>query len=170
MRGMSAELEKSGSCLSGLAWAARLVGLAGGAVSLFLGALVTVSVIGRKWFDQGIPGDFEFVQMLTAVSVFFFLPACQARRGNIVVDTFTGFLSEKTCAHIDAVWDVVYGIVMGGLGFCMVLGTFEAWKSNTGTMVLQLPIWPALAVSTVLLFFLSVVCFWSASRWGRLPA
>ena len=142
-------------------WADRL-GMAGGFLSLLMGALVTVSVIGRWLFDNGVPGDFEFVKMGTAMTVFFFLPACQAHRGNIVVDTFTGFLSEAARNRIDAVWDVVYGIAMAGIGYCMVLGTWEAYRNGASTMVLQFATWPALAVSTLLVVFLSAVCFWTA--------
>ena len=147
-------------------WSARL-GVAGGVLSLLMAALVTMSVIGRWLFDQGVPGDFEFVQMGTAMSVFFFLVACQAKRGNIVVDTFTGSLNERQRNRLDALWDVVYGLVMAFLASCMVLGTVEAMKSGTSTMVLLLPQWPALLVSTLLLIFLAGVCFWTAKRlWG----
>ncbi len=37
--------------------------------------------------QSGVPGDFELVQMATAVAAFCFLPYCQLRRGNIFVDT-----------------------------------------------------------------------------------
>ncbi len=147
-------------------WAERM-GVAGGIVSLVIGALVTVSVIGRKLFDQGVPGDFEFVQMGAAVSVFFFLPACQARRGNIMVDTFTGWMSDTLRNRVDAFWDVIYGLMMAFLGGCMVMGTTEAMRSHLSTMVLQLPVWPALMLSTLLLFFLAVICFWSAAMLVR---
>ncbi|MCA0424090.1 MAG: TRAP transporter small permease [Proteobacteria bacterium] len=144
-------------------WASRL-GIVGGCLSLLMGALVTVSVLGRWLVDQGIPGDFEFVQMGTAVSVFFFLPSCQAIRGNIIVDTFTGFLGERARNRLDALWDVVYGLVMLCLGYCMVLGTMEAISTGVSTMVLLIPTWPALALSTALVFFLAVVCFWTARK------
>lgn len=142
-------------------WAER-VGIAGGVLSLLVGALVTCSVLGRKFLDAGVPGDFEFVQMGTAVSVFFFLPACQARRGNIIVDTFTGWMSDAVRNRVDAFWDVVYGVTMGFLGYCMVLGSWDAQKTHLTTMVTQLPVWPALAISTLLLFFLALVSFWTA--------
>jgi hypothetical protein len=35
-------------------------------------------VIGRRFFNAPINGDFELVQMATAISVFSFLPYCQA--------------------------------------------------------------------------------------------
>lgn len=139
----------------------------GGLLSLVMAALVTTSVLGRWLRDEGVPGDFEFVQMGTAMAVFFFLVACQAKRGNIVVDTFTGFLNERQRNRLDAVWDIVYGLTIALLAYCMVLGTYEAMKTGTSTMVLLLPQWPALLVSTLLLIFLAIVCFWTAKRlWG----
>lgn len=153
-----------GKRLRGVARAAENVGLAGGIVSLGVGLLVTASVIGRWLFDQGVPGDFEFVKMGAALTVFFFLPACQARRGNIVVDSFTGFLSPQARDRIDALWDIVYGITMAAIGVCMVVGTWESFHTHTTTMVLLLPVWPVLAMCTLLLFFLAVVCFWTARR------
>lgn len=147
-------------------WAERL-GVVGGCVSLAMGALVSVSVLSRWLIDQSVPGDFEFVQMGTAVSVFFFLPACQAHRGNILVDSFTGSLSETARNRLDAFWDVIYGLVMAFLAVCMVDGTLEAFRSKTGTMVLQLPLWPALLVSTLMLFFLAALCFWTARMLAR---
>ena len=141
---------------------AERIGLVGGLVSLAVGCLVTVSVIGRWLFNTGVPGDFEFVQMGAALTVFFFLPACQARRGNIVVDSFTGFLTERARNRLDALWDIVYGLVMAAIGGCMVIGTLEAFRTRTTTMVLQLPQWPALLVATLLLFVLAAVCFWTA--------
>jgi TRAP-type C4-dicarboxylate transport system permease small subunit len=143
------------------------LGVTGGIVSIVLAVLVTVSVLGRWLRDEGVPGDFEFVQMGTAVSVFFFLIACQARRGNIVVDTFTGFLHERARNRLDALWDVVYGLVMAFLAYCLFLGATEAIRTHTSTMVLQLPQWPALMLSALLLAFLAIVCFWTAKRlWG----
>ena len=69
--------------------------------------------LGRKFFNSPINGDFEMVQMATAIAVFSFLPYCQARRGNIVVDTFTSWLPARANAFIDAFWDLVYAGMMG---------------------------------------------------------
>lgn len=154
--------DDAGQALRGMARAAEITGIAGGVVSLSVGVLVTASVLGRWLLDQGVPGDFEFVKMGAALTVFFFLPACQARRGNIVVDTFTGFLSPVARARIDALWDIIYGLAMAAIGACMVVGTLESFKTHTTTMVLLLPVWPVLLVCTLLLFFLALVCLWTA--------
>lgn len=149
---------------SAIARISEALGITGGIVSIALAALVTISVLGRWTRDSGVPGDFEFVQMGTAVSVFFFLVACQARRGNIVVDTFTGFLPERARNRLDALWDIVYGLVVAFLAYCLFLGAGEAITTGFSTMVLQLPQWPALMLSAALLAFLAIVCFWTAKR------
>jgi TRAP-type C4-dicarboxylate transport system permease small subunit len=141
-----------------------IVAFAGGAVVFGLAALVTASVALRWWSGLPISGDFEMVQMGAALAVFCFLPFCQAARGNIVVDTFTSRLSQRTRARIDAMWDVVYALVMGVIGYAMLPGVAAAWRSGEETMVSRIPLWPALAVSTALVLLLAVVALWTATR------
>src|SRR5262245_8209524 len=88
------------------------VASAGGPLSPCTAVLFGVSVVGRKFFDAPVPGDFELVQMATAVAIFSFLPYCQVRRGNIFVDTFTTRLPPRINAWIDAFWDLVYAGMM----------------------------------------------------------
>ncbi len=64
------------------------VALFGGLLSLGIAGLVVVSVIGRKFFNSPINGDFEMVQMATAIAVFSFLrllpgPPRQHRGGHL---------------------------------------------------------------------------------------
>ena len=88
--------------------ATRAVAILGGCLSIATATLVTLSVLGR-WLGFGsINGDFELVQMGVALSVFCFLPLSQARRGNIMVDTFTTWLPARVQRAIDAFWDFVY--------------------------------------------------------------
>ncbi len=81
--------------------------LIGGLSLLGLGLLVTVSVLSRWLGFGGVAGDFEIVQMLTALGVFAFLPLCQLRRGHIFVDTFTGRLPAGLRGGLDAMWDLL---------------------------------------------------------------
>src|SRR5262245_48503609 len=87
---------------------AGFVAMLGGLLLLAIATLVVVSVVGRKFYDTPVNGDFELVQMGTAVAVFSFLSYCQARRGNIVVDTFMNWLPRRGIQIVDAVWDIVY--------------------------------------------------------------
>jgi len=142
--------------------AAGAIAVIGGTLSLAVALLVVVSVIGRRFFDAPIPGDFELVQMATAVAVFSFLPYCQARRGNIVVDTFTNRLPPRVNAVIDAFWDLVYAGMMGLMTACLAVGTLDHIRNGQTTMVLQFPIWPAIAVCTGLALLLTVVALATA--------
>ena len=144
--------------------AAGAIAVIGGTLSLAVALLVVVSVIGRRFFDAPISGDFELVQMATAVAVFSFLPYCQARRGNIVVDTFTTRLPARVNAVIDAFWDLVYAGMMGLITVCLVVGTLDHIRNGQTTMVLQVPIWPAIAICTALALLLTGVALATAAR------
>jgi TRAP-type C4-dicarboxylate transport system permease small subunit len=138
------------------------VAVTGGALSLAVALLVVGSVVGRRFLNAPIPGDFELVQMATAIAVFSFLPYCQARRGNIVVDSFTTRLPPRVNAVIDAFWDLVYAGMMGLMTACLAVGTLDHIRNGQTTMVLQFPIWPAIAVCTGLALLLTVVALATA--------
>lgn len=139
-----------------------MIAIGGGFVSLAIAGMVVISVAGRKLFNAGVPGDFEFVQMGTALTVFAFLPLGQIRRVNIVVDTFSTGWSEGTRRAVDTLWDLTYAAMMGVIGYCMVNGSIETFANKTGSMVLQLPLWPALVLSAALCIFLAVITLWTA--------
>jgi TRAP-type C4-dicarboxylate transport system permease small subunit len=143
---------------------ATVIAFIGGLLSFCLAVLVTTSVLLRWFLGQPVPGDFEFVQMGTALVVFCCLPLCQIDRGNIIVDTFTSRLSRATQARIDALWDVVYALVIGVIAWSMVQGVIDAWRSGESTMVSQVPLWPALAISTGLIIFLVIAALYTAQR------
>lgn len=158
-----------------------IIAILGGLLALATALLVVLSVLGR-WLS-GMPwaqslanavgvtlgpinGDFEMVQMATAIAVFCFLPYTQARRGNIFVDTFTGRLGPRANTAIDAIWDLVYAGMIGLLSWCLAVGAIEHFRSGQTTMLLQIIIWPAIAISTALLFLLALVAVSTAI--GRL--
>jgi len=140
------------------------IAILGGLLSIAVAVLVVSSVIGRRFFDAPINGDFELVQMATAVSVFSFLPYCQARRGNIVVDTFLNWLPRRALDFVDAFWDVVYAIMMGVLAACLTIGVIEHFRSGQTTMLLQLIVWPALAICAVFAWMLVLVALATATN------
>ena len=56
--------------------------------------LTRASVIGRNLLERTLVGDFE----LTGVAIAMYMPWCQLRRGNILVDFFTSRGSVGTVA------------------------------------------------------------------------
>jgi hypothetical protein len=53
------------------------------------------SIVGRSLFSKPILGDYELVQMMSAVAVTMALPFCQMIRGHIIVDFFTVQRAEE---------------------------------------------------------------------------
>ena len=146
------------------------VAVLGGIISLAIAILVITTVAGRNLLDESVPGDFEYVQMGTAIAVFCFLPFCQLRRGNIIVDTFSAGWPPRVRAAVDALWDAVYGAIMGLLAFSLFQGTIDIKANGTATMVMGIPIWPAILACAVLCSLLSLVCFTTSYRLLTRPA
>lgn len=144
--------------------AAYFLAIAGGVLSLGVALLVTVSISLRAGGFGGVRGDFEFVQMGTALAVFAFLPWCQARRGNVFVDTFTNTWPKPVQAWLDALWDVVFAVMMAVIAWRLGVGARDALASNTSTMVLLMPVWPAIAACAVMAGLLAIVSVMTAAE------
>jgi TRAP-type C4-dicarboxylate transport system permease small subunit len=141
---------------SPVARVARALAIVGGLLSVASALLVTTSVTLR-WLGFGsINGDFELVQIGVALSVFCFLPLTQARRGNIMVDTFTGWLPLRVQRAMDAFWDFVDAGFMALTAWCLMNGARDALASGLTSAMLGLNLWPVFA-ATVLLILLLVV-------------
>ncbi|MCA3376437.1 MAG: TRAP transporter small permease subunit [Roseomonas sp.] len=136
---------------------ARLLALFGGALAVCLALLVSISITLRALGLGGVRGDFEFVQMGVALIVFAFMPWCQARRGNVMVDSFTTRLPPRFQAALDAVWEVVFAGMMALIAWRLGAGALEAARSSTTTMVLLLPIAPAIAACAILAGFTALI-------------
>lgn len=68
---------------------ARWLALAGGLVLVAITLLSAYSITMRSLFDAPLLGDVELVQMGCGIAVVSFLPLCQLRRNNVIVDAFT---------------------------------------------------------------------------------
>ncbi len=76
--------------------------LAGGLVLTGLMLMSITSIAGRWLFSRPLPGDFELVEIGTGVAIFLFLPACQLRGANVIVDFFTTGMSRRGQSWLDA--------------------------------------------------------------------
>lgn len=149
---------------------ARVLAVMGGLVAVGISLLVVTSVASRGAGLGGVRGDFELVQMATAVAFFFFLPLCQIRRGNVMVDTFTGRLPRRLQRGIDGVWDLVFAGFMGLIAWRLWVGAMEAFQTNTATMVLLLPVGYAITACSIIAGFLCLVALATAAERFARPA
>ena len=143
---------------------AEALALAGGLLMLTVACLVTASVLMRWLMGDGISGDFELVQIATALGAFAFLPLCQARRGNVTVDTFTAKLRRRARHGLDALWDLTYAALIAVLSWRLALGALDAFASRTTSMVLAIPQGYAIAACGLMGLFLSLVAVATAKR------
>jgi TRAP-type C4-dicarboxylate transport system permease small subunit len=142
------------------------VALLGGVLLITLSVTVVISVTLRSDLvgGAGVPGDFELVQMATALAAFCFLPWCQLRRGNIFVDTFTLKLPERWQRRIDAGWDIVYALVMALISWRLAVGARSAFGTGETSMVLLVPSYLPIGFCAALALLVSVAAVVSARR------
>ncbi len=119
--------------------------------------MTCVSVIGRNTTGWTIAGDFELSGSAAGAAIALFLPWCQYRRGNIIVDFFTNRASTATQNKLDRLGALLLALAMALMTWRTTLGGLNAWKSGSGSMMLGFPEWivylamvPPLALTTVI--------------------
>ncbi|MDH4175023.1 MAG: TRAP transporter small permease [Betaproteobacteria bacterium] len=123
--------------------------LLGGLVLAGIALMSTWSAASAWLFGKPLPGDFEMVEMLVAVSVFMFLPYCQITGANVTADLFTARAGPRTVALLE--W-LAAGVALGFsllLLWRMYYGLLDYRQYVETTTILRVPIWyaypPALA-------------------------
>ena len=134
------------------------------ACAILAGLLLTVitlmtciSVIGRNTTGWTIAGDFELSGSAAGAAVALFLPWCQFRRGNIIVDFFTNKAMPQTQNRLDRLGALLLALAMALMTWRTAIGGLNAWNSGSGSMMLGLPEWivyvamvPPLALTAVI--------------------
>jgi TRAP-type C4-dicarboxylate transport system permease small subunit len=136
---------------------ARLCAIVAGALLTVITLMTCASLIGRNTTGWTIVGDFELSGAAAGAAIALFMPWCQIRRGNIIVDFFTGKASPATQRLLDRAGALLLGTAMALLAWRAAIGGINAWKSQAGTMMLGFPEWivyagivPGLALTAVI--------------------
>jgi len=120
---------------------AKLCAIAAGVLLVVITLMTCVSLIGRNTTGWSIVGAFELSGAAAGAAIALFMPWCQARRGNIIVDFFTAHASEATQAGLDRIGALMVAAAMGLLAWRTTIGGLNAWRSQTGTMIMGFPEW-----------------------------
>ncbi len=120
---------------------ARGCAILAGVILVCITLMTVYSVVGRDFFGKALTGDFELTAVMTGAAIALFLPWCQAKRGNIIVDFFTAKASESTRGALDRIGALFIAAMLGLCAWRATLGGLSAWKSNSGTMMLGFPEW-----------------------------
>jgi TRAP-type C4-dicarboxylate transport system permease small subunit len=145
---------------------AKLCAIVAGLLMIFITLMTVTSVIGRDFFSKAIVGDFELTGAACGAAVALFMPWCQFKRGNIIVDFFTNRASERTQGMLDRAGALLLALVLAVLTWRTGLGGLSAWESKSGSMMLGFPEWivysaitPALALTALIAFTQAVFGF-----------
>jgi TRAP-type C4-dicarboxylate transport system permease small subunit len=120
---------------------AKLCAVAAGVLLTVITLMTCVSVIGRNTTGWTLVGDFELAGSAAGAAVALFMPWCQFRRGNIMVDFFTNKASQATQLRLDRMGALLMAAMMALMTWRSALGGLSAWKSQAGSMMLGFPEW-----------------------------
>ncbi len=149
----------------------RALALAGGLVLVAMTLMTLASIVGRALFSQPLPGDYELVQLGTAISVAAFLPFCQMRGGHVLVDFFTAGASLALRAALDALGALLLGTVAAVIAWRLAVGAASLRAANDQTTILAIPTWWAVALMVPSFALLAAAGFYTAwQHWRRRAA
>jgi TRAP-type C4-dicarboxylate transport system permease small subunit len=120
---------------------AKLCAVLAGVLMTVITLMTCVSLIGRNTTGWTIVGDFELSGSAAGAAIALFMPWCQLRRGNIIVDFFTTKASPAAQGRMDRVGALLMAGVMALMCWRTTIGGLSAWKAQSGSMMLGFPEW-----------------------------
>lgn len=103
-------------------WACAAMAILAGVMFCIESVMSVVSVVGRASIGEPVPGDYELVQMLSAMGIAMCLPYCQLKKGHVFVDFFTLWAP----AGLKRLLDSIAALLMA---FCAFVLAWRIWKA-----------------------------------------
>ena len=124
-----------------LEFLARLCAVLAGALLTVITLMTCASLIGRNTVGVTLVGDFELTGVATGAAIALFMPWCQVRRGNIIVDFFTAKASAATNDRLDRFGAVLMALTFALLAWRTTLGAMNSWSTHSESQILGFPEW-----------------------------
>lgn len=173
MSGASSVLE-DGSLLSRLDRALFKIesqlALLGGLAVFSLMVLAVISVTGRNFFNQPLPGYVDWIEQAMPLIAFIAVSYCQRLGGHIRMDIVIGMLSGR------ALWLAEFVTTLG-MFILMILMVWGTWAhfdrsfdfaaplwSRDSSMDIAIPLWPGKLLAPIAFSVLSIRLF--LQLWG----
>jgi TRAP-type C4-dicarboxylate transport system permease small subunit len=145
---------------------AKLCAILAGILLIAITLMTCASVIGRETIGKTISGDFELSGVLAGAAIALFMPWCQFKRGNIMVDFFTTGVSEKTQKNMERFGALLLAVVMALMAWRTALGGLNVYNTHSETQILGFPEWivyitmvPPLALTALIALYQSIFGF-----------
>ncbi len=142
---------------------AKFCAIVAGFILTGITLMTCVSLLGRNTTGTTLVGDFELTGVAAGAAIALFLPWCQARRGNIIVDFFTAKASARTNERLDRFGALLLGLSIGLLAWRTTLGGLSSYRSHSTTMMLGFPEWVVYAAMVPPLVLTAVIALWQAT-------
>jgi TRAP-type C4-dicarboxylate transport system permease small subunit len=120
---------------------AKLCAILAGLLLIFITLMTVVSVLGRETIGKTIVGDYELSAAAAGAAIALFMPWCQFKRGNIMVDFFTAKASASTQNAMDRLGALVLACLMALMTWRTTLGGLNAWATHSGSQIMGFPDW-----------------------------
>lgn len=134
-------------------------------------ALMSVySIVGRSLLGKPVLGDYEMVQMMSAIAVSMALPFCQMMGGHIIVDFFTVKVPKRINATLDLMAALLLAVCSFAIAWMVVGATLQFMKNHDATMLLNLPTWWGYAPMGPSFFLLGCAALYTAWKHARVAA
>lgn len=120
---------------------ARFCAILAGVLLTAITLITCISLIGRNTIGTTLVGDYELTAVTAGAAIALFMPWCQLKRENIIVDFFTAKVSGAGVARLDRFGSLLLALLMFTLAWRTAIGGMSAYVSQTTTMMLGFPEW-----------------------------
>ena len=120
---------------------AKLCAIVAGVLLTGITLMTCASLIGRNTTGDSIVGAFELTGVAAGAAIALFMPLCQVRRGNIIVDFFTTRLSASSNDKLDRLGTFMLAFIFGLLAWRTTLGGLNVYSANSETQIMGFPEW-----------------------------
>ncbi len=120
---------------------ARFCSILGGLVMTAIMLMTCYSLISRNLLDTALVGDFELTGVGAGAAIALFMPLCQLRHENIIVDFFTANRSEAFNFRLDRLGDLLMAVIFALLSWRCTAAAINAIDTMGASMLLGFPDW-----------------------------
>jgi TRAP-type C4-dicarboxylate transport system permease small subunit len=120
---------------------ARICAVLAGLLMTVITLVTCGNLILRNTTGDAMAGAFELTAVASGAAIALFMPLCQVRQGNIIVDFFTSGCSESTTDVMDRIGAFVLAAVFALLAWRTSLGGLSAYNAHSLTMLMEFPEW-----------------------------
>jgi len=121
--------------------ACKATAFVSGITLVILAVMSLWSIVGRSVFDKPLIGDYELVQMLSAVAVALALPYAHWIGAHVIVDFFTANAKPKTNAVLDLFANLVMAFFSVVIAWRLWVGMWDLKANFDASMMLNIPTW-----------------------------